>query len=358
MSRNWVIRMTPVLASWLLLGEQASASWYGVSVQGGTVNVSSSKADEIDKNGSAIGGMLFYRDTAPLGHWTLGLGMQSADVDGDNSSRGIKQEYNIISPFVDLRYLFDIGSSGFSAGLSIRNQFGKGAKYAVRDVETWDHVFAVGAVAQYTWFKQNWLPSVSLSVYSDVNNPDRRVLTTLLGFAVAVGSSPAPAPQSEPVKLAEAPAPAPTPEPAPAPTPPPAPQSITVSLDAKSVNFDLSKATLKPHSAALLKRLAAALLEHDEAWGGLDIAGHTDVSGREESNQKLSQARAQTVCDLFVSSGIRREKLRCAGYGSSRLLPGLERNSPEHRRVELEFKDIKPELSVPLKASIDKALQP
>jgi len=47
------------------------------------------------------------------------------------------------------------------------------------------------------------------------------------------------------------------------------------------------------------------------------ITGHTDSSGYEPSNQRLSVARAELVADYFVKHGITRERLMVIGAGSS-----------------------------------------
>lgn len=51
----------------------------------------------------------------------------------------------------------------------------------------------------------------------------------------------------------------------------------------------------------------------------IEIQSHTDSRGSAESNQSLSQRRAQSVVDYLVSKGISRNRLVARGYGETRL---------------------------------------
>ena len=57
-----------------------------------------------------------------------------------------------------------------------------------------------------------------------------------------------------------------------------------------------------------------ALLKADESLM-IDIDGHTDAQGSEESNQVLSDNRAGAVKTYFVSKGVAETRLKSAGYG-------------------------------------------
>ena len=70
-----------------------------------------------------------------------------------------------------------------------------------------------------------------------------------------------------------------------------------------------------------------------------DIYGHTDNTGSETYNQKLSEQRAEAVVNYMVDRGIKRERLTTKGFGenqpatSNDTLEGRQKN----RRVELNF---------------------
>ena len=127
--------------------------------------------------------------------------------------------------------------------------------------------------------------------------------------------------------------PAPTLAPAPEATPPPAPTpdpACAGALDT-AVLFATNSAELTAEGGALLDRLAPC-------WrsGRFEVGGHTDASGSDAINQRLSEARARAVVEHLVSRGIAQDALTPRGYASSRpvadnaTVEGRARN----RRVE------------------------
>lgn len=75
----------------------------------------------------------------------------------------------------------------------------------------------------------------------------------------------------------------------------------------------------------------------------ININGHTDNVGDENSNLSLSEGRAKAVFDYLISKGINKKRLTYKGYGSSK--PIADNNSDEgkqlNRRVEIEIANIK-----------------
>ena len=69
----------------------------------------------------------------------------------------------------------------------------------------------------------------------------------------------------------------------------------------------------------------------------IEIGGHTDVSGEDDYNLKLSKERAKSVLDFFVASGISSDRLTHIGYGESKPLTSEKGNeaSAINRRIEL-----------------------
>jgi outer membrane protein OmpA-like peptidoglycan-associated protein/Tol biopolymer transport system component len=69
----------------------------------------------------------------------------------------------------------------------------------------------------------------------------------------------------------------------------------------------------------------------------IEIGGHTDNSGSEESNRKLSENRAKSVYDYLVGKGVEEGRLTYRGYASSKSVS--DNNSPagkaKNRRTEL-----------------------
>jgi OOP family OmpA-OmpF porin len=112
-----------------------------------------------------------------------------------------------------------------------------------------------------------------------------------------------------------------------------------VGLAAKNIFFETDKYALLPASFKALDEVAVILRQNP--YLKLDIAGHTDNSGTPEKNQVLSEQRARAVLEYLLSrSGVAKERLSSAGYGSARPLAGND--TPEgraiNRRVEFVLK--------------------
>ncbi len=76
----------------------------------------------------------------------------------------------------------------------------------------------------------------------------------------------------------------------------------------------------------------------------IEIASHTDASGSETYNRKLSQKRAESVAQYLMDSGIAPERITPKGYGEDQLLnhckEGVECSEEEHkenRRTEIRI---------------------
>jgi OOP family OmpA-OmpF porin len=70
----------------------------------------------------------------------------------------------------------------------------------------------------------------------------------------------------------------------------------------------------------------------------IEISGHTDKTGSEPLNFKLSEARAKVVVDYLVKKGIEATLLEFRGYGS--LQPIADNATPDGRKMNrrVEFK--------------------
>jgi len=101
--------------------------------------------------------------------------------------------------------------------------------------------------------------------------------------------------------------------------------------------FDLGKATLKPESAPELKRILQVMSENKALV--IEISGHTDNTGSDEINNKLSLERANAVKDYLLKSGIDTARIRTKGYGKTK--PKADNSTEEgrqiNRRVEIEI---------------------
>ncbi|MFO1203705.1 MAG: OmpA family protein [Tabrizicola sp.] len=67
------------------------------------------------------------------------------------------------------------------------------------------------------------------------------------------------------------------------------------------------------------------------------IIGHTDASGTDDYNERLSRLRAEEVQRFFVNDcGIDASRLEAVGLGERFLLDGTSPDSEENRRVEFQ----------------------
>jgi outer membrane protein OmpA-like peptidoglycan-associated protein len=103
------------------------------------------------------------------------------------------------------------------------------------------------------------------------------------------------------------------------------------------VNFETNKATLKPVAREKLSKLSGVLLGFPGEYK-LEIEGHTDSTGSDAYNQKLSEARAASVRDFLVAQGIPMARIPSTqGFGRTRpIAPNDTRaNREKNRRVDI-----------------------
>ncbi|HEX2676281.1 MAG TPA: OmpA family protein [Polyangiales bacterium] len=119
------------------------------------------------------------------------------------------------------------------------------------------------------------------------------------------------------------------------------PRGTVITL-AGGVLFASGKAELLPGAQQRLASVADAL--KDDEGKHILIEGHTDSRGSEATNLALSQQRANSVRDYFVSRGIPTERITANGLGSNR--PVADNSSAEgradNRRVEIVIQPIEP----------------
>jgi outer membrane protein OmpA-like peptidoglycan-associated protein len=101
------------------------------------------------------------------------------------------------------------------------------------------------------------------------------------------------------------------------------------------VLFDFNKATLKPESDGVLQRVLA-FVKKDPALK-LEVQGHTDNVGSDDYNQKLSEARAQSVLTWLTQHGIAADRLSFKGYGKTQPVTTNDTDDgrAKNRRVEI-----------------------
>ena len=105
--------------------------------------------------------------------------------------------------------------------------------------------------------------------------------------------------------------------------------------------FDLGKATIKKTSEPQLQKLVDMLNQYPTIK--VDIRSHTDSRSSSESNQILSDKRAQSTKNWLISKGIEENRLTAKGFGETQLLnecaDGVECTEEQHqtnRRTEFK----------------------
>lgn len=103
------------------------------------------------------------------------------------------------------------------------------------------------------------------------------------------------------------------------------------------IEFASGSAQILPESAVILDQ-AATILAQDPAVS-IEIGGHTDSRGSAESNQALSQARADAVQAALIERGVLNEMV-ARGFGEDRLKVNPEVTAEDqqaNRRIEFRI---------------------
>ncbi len=108
-----------------------------------------------------------------------------------------------------------------------------------------------------------------------------------------------------------------------------------------NVIFEFDSAELLPASLPILNALGTVLAKHPDLL--IEIGGHTDSSGPDEYNVRLSLARAEAVRKhLVVALSIAGDRLTARGYGES--MPIADESTPTGRALNrrVEFLVLRP----------------
>lgn len=105
-------------------------------------------------------------------------------------------------------------------------------------------------------------------------------------------------------------------------------QALMVTFNSNTL-FDINSSALKPGAKANLDQLAVVMNKYEET--NININGHTDATGSEEYNMKLSKERAQSVADYLGAQGVRSARFTVKGFGET--LPIASNETPEGRQL-------------------------
>ena len=92
-------------------------------------------------------------------------------------------------------------------------------------------------------------------------------------------------------------------------------QPVWKPIKINNVFYEVAKADLLPESMASLDNLVEIM--NDNPRITIELGAHTDYTGKDVTNEKLAQKRAQSVVDYLITKGIAKDRLVAKGYGES-----------------------------------------
>ncbi len=106
---------------------------------------------------------------------------------------------------------------------------------------------------------------------------------------------------------------------------------------AKAIYFNTGKSSFQPGVAEKLDLISDIMKEYKDS--DFHIEGHTDSSGSDKLNQRLSEERAKSVLDYLLGKGIATDRLTSKGYGETKPISSnkTRRGRAENRRVEINL---------------------
>jgi outer membrane protein OmpA-like peptidoglycan-associated protein len=108
-----------------------------------------------------------------------------------------------------------------------------------------------------------------------------------------------------------------------------------------NVTFASGSADLAPDFYPVLDNIASTLGEYRQTM--VEVAGHTDDVGDDQSNQVLSERRAAAVASYLESRGVMQERIMIVGAGEAHPIANndTEAGRAENRRVEITIVPVK-----------------
>ena len=110
------------------------------------------------------------------------------------------------------------------------------------------------------------------------------------------------------------------------------PAEVSLMLE---ITFAFDSAALTAQARRDLDNVAEALNNPTLAAVRLTLEGHTDATGADDYNLRLSQRRAEAVVAYLMQRGVTADRLRPEGFGEYRPLAGYAPTDDRQRRVEI-----------------------
>ncbi|MVX36546.1 OmpA family protein [Myroides sp. LoEW2-1] len=109
---------------------------------------------------------------------------------------------------------------------------------------------------------------------------------------------------------------------------------LTKVLNLQPIYFDLDKFNIRLDAQIELSKVASLMLNYPQLK--LEVRSHTDATGPDAYNMRLSERRAISTVDWLVKQGISRNRIKGIGMGESQIMNHCKNNVPcserEHQK--------------------------
>jgi OmpA-OmpF porin, OOP family len=302
--------------------------WY-LGLEGGWGRVNETNIDNVPlefADGMAVLGTVGYAFKNSKWRMEGEVGYRSNDVDSLGQLVASKGDLEEWSGMVNAIYDFNLNSEkwglGIGAGIGIDN-----ARYAspIDGTDSNDKVFAFQGIAGLTYrVNQHWDIMLNYRYFNAAQaelfyqagdgsyEVDLEKHSVTVGFRYGYDEPPAP-PAEPPVVV-----------------PPPAPKQFIVF-------FGYNKCNITAEADAVLSEAASAAKSSGSA--SVRIVGHTDTSGSNAYNQKLSECRANAAKTNLVGKGVSEGAISTSGKGETELMvqTGDSVKEPQNRRATIDL---------------------
>ena len=113
-------------------------------------------------------------------------------------------------------------------------------------------------------------------------------------------------------------------------------QDVLTATFKGDIFFDLDSSTLKPGAYSEIDRVSNVLNNYPQTT--IRVEGHTDSTGPEDYNQRLSEKRAEAVKSALIQRGVDPRRIQAVGYGESQ---PISSNNAMNRRVGIVITPIR-----------------
>ena len=110
---------------------------------------------------------------------------------------------------------------------------------------------------------------------------------------------------------------------------------VATQLGKAKIRFESGRATIDKDSMGLLDKLIETALRCPTA--NIEVAGHTDSDGDNNTNMALSEKRAQAVSDYLIKAGLPPDRLKAVGYGSSQPVAANDTDDGKAKNRRIDF---------------------